>query len=247
MSGLGDIGLGLAFLAGVISFLSPCVLPLVPGYLSFVGGASLERLRDGGGWNARAALFLTSLPFVAGFSIVFITLGASASGVGRLLLAYRYEANIVAGALIVLFGLHMSGLLPIGVLLRQWTPIPAAPKTGPTGSFALGLSFAFGWTPCIGPVLGAILAAGAATASVADGVALLAAYAAGLAVPFITVALLADRLLTRLRGAGRWSRQLRAAAGGIMIAAGLLMATGALNRFGTWLLKTFPTFATLTL
>src|SRR5688572_9170371 len=172
MAELSLIGLLTAFTAGVISFLSPCVLPLVPGYVSYVAGASLEELRDGNAPRLQAAGLAAT--FVLGFSIVFVAFGASATALGSLLLAWRYELGLIAGVVVILFGLHMLGLTPL-----QWMNRDARfhLETGggrTLGALLLGIAFAFGWTPCIGPVLGAILTLGASTANVAEGATLLA-------------------------------------------------------------------------
>ena len=173
----GSIGFATAFAAGVISFLSPCVLPLVPGYLSYVAGTSLETLRDR--QSARLESLGYALCFVLGFSTVFVAFGASATALGGLLLSWRYELGIVAGIVVLLFGLHMAGLLPIHLLERE-ARFHADIKGGRVvGAFLLGLAFAFGWTPCIGPVLGVILTMSASSADLATGTALLAVYSLG--------------------------------------------------------------------
>jgi len=208
MADAANIGLAVAFAAGVISFLSPCVLPIVPGYVSYIAGESLQRRRHLHAGERLLALGLSAF-FVAGFSTVFIAFGASASAIGQLLLRYRYEANLVAGALVVAFGLFLLGAwrwLPW--LQRDLRLHPHLNAGNPLAAFVLGVAFAFGWTPCIGPVLGAILAVSAAGAS---GVDLLAAYALGLGVPFLLAALFADRiarLLGLLRGGVLLNRNL---------------------------------------
>ena len=241
MIDLSPLGLGTAFAAGVLSFLSPCVLPLVPGYLSYVTGTALDRLRDDPRARRRG-LGLAAL-FVLGFSLVFIAFGASATALGALLLTWKTELGWVAGALIVLFGLHMLGVLPIGWLERE-ARLQVDPERGRAlGAVALGAAFAFGWTPCIGPVLGAILTLGASTANVGEGTALLAVYSAGLGVPFLLAALFTDRLLGAIRRLGRLGRTLQRAAGALLVAMGLLMATGQLERLGFWLIESFPILA----
>lgn len=227
-----------AFAAGIVSFLSPCVLPIVPGYVSFVTGDSLRRrhlhVQD------RMTALGMSATFVAGFSAVFIAFGASASALGQLLLRYRYEANLVAGATVIAFGLVMLGLwrwLPW--LARDLRPHPHLHPGSPLAAFVLGLAFAFGWTPCIGPVLGAILAVSAASTS-ASGMGLLSAYALGLGVPFLATALFIDRaarLTARLR---RFGAGLQVAGGLVMVGLGIAMITGRMTAFSLWLLETFP-------
>jgi len=223
MSDIATVGVLAAFAAGIVSFLSPCVLPLVPAYVSYVAGHSFERRRHLHADERLAALGMSAL-FVAGFSAVFIAFGASASVLGQWLLRYRYEANLIAGVIVIAFGLFMLGLwryLPW--LQRDLRPHPHLARGNPFAAFVLGAAFALGWTPCIGPVLGAILAVSAAGA---NGVALLAAYALGLGVPFLLAAFFADRmarLLARLRGFGA---ALQIGGGLILVALGIAMLTG---------------------
>lgn len=241
MVDLSPLGLGTAFAAGVLSFLSPCVLPLVPGYLSYVTGTALDELRDDP--RSRRRGFGLAALFVLGFSLVFIAFGASATALGALLLTWKTELGWAAGALIILFGLHMLGVLPIAWLERE-ARLQVDPERGRAlGSVALGAAFAFGWTPCIGPVLGAILTLGASTANVGEGTALLAVYSAGLGVPFLLAALFTDRLLAAIRRLGRFGRSLQRGAGALLVAMGLLMVTGQLERLGFWLIETFPILA----
>lgn len=241
MVDLSLIGFATAFAAGVISFLSPCVLPLVPGYVSYVTGSSLDELRAGR-TETRHVMPL-AVAFVAGFSTVFVALGASATLLGQTLLAWRYELGIAAGVVIILFGLHMLGLTPFSLLQRDARLQVETTRGRAVGAYLLGLAFAFGWTPCIGPVLGAILTLGASTANLGEGTALLAVYSAGLGVPFLLAALFTDRLLTAIRRLGRLGRSLQRGAGALLVAMGLLMVTGQLERLGFWLLETFPILA----
>ena len=236
-----SIGFVTAFAAGVISFLSPCVLPLVPGYLSYVAGTSLETLRDR--QSARLEALGYAVCFVLGFSTVFVAFGASATALGGLLLSWRYELGILAGIVVLLFGLHMAGLLPIHFLERE-ARFHADIKGGRVvGAFLLGLAFAFGWTPCIGPVLGVILTMSASSADLATGTALLAVYSLGLGVPFLLAALFTDVLLERLRALSRTGRHLQRAAGVLLAVVGVLMITGQLEAMAYWLLETFPALA----
>jgi cytochrome c-type biogenesis protein len=234
----GSIGFATAFAAGVISFLSPCVLPLVPGYLSYVAGTSLETLRDR--QSARLDSLGYALCFVLGFSTVFVAFGASATALGGLLLSWRYELGILAGVVVLLFGLHMAGLLPIHLLERE-ARFHAEIKGGRVvGAFLLGLAFAFGWTPCIGPVLGVILTMSASSANLATGTALLAVYSLGLGLPFLLAALFTDVLLERLRQLTRTGRRLQRGSGVLLAVVGVLMITGQLEAMAYWLLETFP-------
>lgn len=240
MPTLSMVALGTSFAAGIISFLSPCVLPLVPGYVSYVGGRSLA-----GGTDARArmAALPLSILFVLGFSTVFVALGASATAIGQLLLAYRYETNLVSGAVIILFGLLMIGLIRWSWLQRDIRLHPDLPGANPLSAYVLGLAFALGWTPCIGPVLGAILTTGAMSATVSQGVVLLGAYSLGLGLPFLGAALFTERILRRVARLGRLGRSLQIGAGGVMVLMGVAMITGQLSALSYWLLETFPVFA----
>jgi cytochrome c-type biogenesis protein len=235
---LSLIGALTALGAGVISFLSPCVLPLVPGYLSYVAGTSLEELRDDRSTRLPAVGY--ALCFVAGFSAVFVAFGASATALGGLLLEWKYELGIIAGAVVILFGLHMLGLTPLKAMQRDIRFHLDVPGGRPAGAFFMGLAFAFGWTPCIGPVLGAILTMSAGSAHLAQGTALLAIYALGLGLPFLLAAFFTDALLRQLRRLTRAGRQLQRAAGVLLVAMGALMLTGQLEALAFWLLETFP-------
>jgi cytochrome c-type biogenesis protein len=238
MLDLTFIGLFTAFAAGVISFLSPCVLPLVPGYVSFVAGRSLEDLRDGEA--SRLQALSLSATFVLGFTVVFVALGASATALGHLLLAWRYELGMVAGVVVILFGLHMLGLTPFNLMDREARFQVEMGGGRVLSAFVLGIAFAFGWTPCIGPVLGAILTLGASTADVSKGALLLAVYSLGLGLPFLLAALFTGALLGRLRALGRAGRNLQRGAGGLLVVMGLLMVTGRLEQIAYWMLATFP-------
>ncbi len=234
------IGLASAFAAGLISFVSPCVLPLVPAYVSFIAGKSLDELQSARRWQDRLSAVWLSVWFVAGFSAIFVALGASATAASRWLLAYRYEANLVAGAIVVAFGLLLTGLIRMQWLERdhRWqTPIRGG---RPMGAFVLGVAFAFGWTPCIGPILGAILTVSASTASVGDGIYLLSIYSTGLGIPFLLAAGSVDAFVRIIRRWRRAGRILQIAAGAGMVAMGVAMITGELTAFSFWLLQTFP-------
>lgn len=238
MPAVSIAALATSFVAGIISFLSPCVLPLVPGYVSYVGGRSLAN--DGA--RARWAALPLSMLFVLGFTTVFVVLGASATALGQLLLAYRYQTNIVAGSVIVLFGLLMTGLIRWSWLQRDMRFHLDLPGARPLSAYVLGLAFALGWTPCIGPILGVILTVGAASATVGQGAVLLSVYSLGLGVPFLLAAVLTERILYRVSRLGRVGRSLQVAAGGIMVIMGVAMITGQLTVFSFWLLQTFPIF-----
>ncbi|GMR17241.1 MAG: cytochrome c biogenesis protein CcdA [Gammaproteobacteria bacterium] len=242
---LSVLALPAIFLAGVVSFFSPCVLPLVPAYVSYISGESVADMTGERPLYARLPALSLSLFFVLGFSAVFIVLGASASLLGQSLLKYRYEINIIGGGIIIVFGLFMTGLLRIPFLYRDTRFFSRLEGGGPIATFVLGLAFGFGWTPCIGPVLGTILTASAVAATLNQGIALLSVYALGLGLPFLAAALFADKFLNRLKGMRRMSKTLHIVAGIVMIATGVAMITGYLSAFGFWLLKTFPAFSAI--
>ena len=241
MTEISMVSLLASFAAGVVSFLSPCVLPLVPGYVSYVAGHSLhEQLASR---VSRLRSLRLGLLFVAGFSTVFVTFGASATALGRLLLAHRYAENLIAGIIVVVFGLTMLGMGGLPWLKRELRFHPDLPGGGAARAYMLGLAFAFGWTPCIGPVLGTILTAGAVSATVAQGTVLLAVYSAGLAIPFLAATLITARFITRVRALGRMGRALQIGAGALVVVLGVAMITNRLSTVSYWLLDTFPALA----
>lgn len=242
MSGVSGIGLLTSFGAGVISFLSPCVLPLVPGYVSYVAGDALTVSEEPP--RKLAALGL-SLCFVLGFSTVFVLLGASATSIGQLLLSYRYEANLVGGAIVILLGLFMMGLAEIPWLQREFRMHLDLGGGRPLAAYVIGIAFALGWTPCIGPVLGAILTTSAVAATVFQGVVLLSFYSLGLGLPFLAAAVFTDSLMLRIGVFRRLGRSLQLAAGAVVTAMGVAMVTGELTSFSYWLLDTFPILSRL--
>src|SRR5438105_6648212 len=242
MSGVSGIGLLTSFGAAVISFLSPCVLPLVPGYVSYVAGDALTVSEEPP--RKLAALGL-SLCFVLGFSTVFVLLGASSTSIGQLLLSYRYEANLVGGALVILLGLFMMGLAEIPWLQRELRMHLDLGGGRPLAAYVIGIAFALGWTPCIGPVLGAILTTSAVAAPVFQGVILLSFYSLGLGLPFLAAAVFTDSLMRRIGIFRRLGRSLQLAAGAVFTAMGVAMVTGELTSFFYWLLDTFPILARL--
>lgn len=241
MSGISNIGLVTAFSAGMISFLSPCVLPLVPGYVSYISGHTLDR-RDRAGID-RVSTLLLSTCFVLGFSTIFVALGATATTFSRLLLSYRYEATLIGGAIVILFGVFMTGLVPLPWLQRDLRFHGNIRGGRPIGAYLLGLTFGFGWTPCIGPVLGAILTVSALSSTASTGIALLTVYSIGLGVPFLLSAAFADSLMKRLKTMRRLGRTLQVGAGGVMIAMGIAMITGMMSTFSFWLLENVPMLA----
>jgi cytochrome c-type biogenesis protein len=243
MSDISTLGIATAFAAGTVSFLSPCVLPLVPGYVSYVAGDSIAQSRGPASPAQRLSAFSLSVCFVLGFSTIFIILGASATVLGQLLLRYQYEMNILGGIVVITFGLFMTGLLKFPWLERDVRFHGKIGGARPIAAYLLGLAFGFGWTPCIGPVLAAILILSAATATVSSGIALLSAYSLGLGIPFLAAAVFTGALVNRPRALSRSGRPLQIVAGLIMIIMGLAMVTGQLSVFALWLLNTFPAFS----
>lgn len=229
-----------AFVAGLVSFLSPCVLPLVPGYVSLISGVGVEELKTQEASLLRKVM-LNSLAFIAGFTIVFVTLGAISTEVGQLAAQYKAVLARVAGILIIVFGLHLTGIMPIKLLYSDKRLHGVKGGSTPWGAFVVGFAFAFGWTPCVGPILSVILGFAAAQDSVSKGIWLLTIYSLGLAVPFLLTSLGIERFL---KFYGRFRRHMHAleiASGGLLIALGLLLVFGkftilaryfsALNRF----------------
>lgn len=236
-------GLLTAFMAGMVSFLSPCVLPLVPGYVSYVAGTTAGSAATP---SSRLTTLGLGMCFVLGFATVFVAMGAGASALSQTLLRYRYEAGIVGGVVVILFGLITAGLLRLMPLQRDLRFMPKLRGGTPLSAYVLGLAFAFGWTPCIGPVLGAILAI-TATGDISHlGILLLATYAAGLGVPFLLVAAFADAFLRGpFRTLRRFGAMLQLVAGGVMVVMGVAMITGHLTDFATLMLQFFPGLGTI--
>jgi cytochrome c-type biogenesis protein len=245
MNELSALTFTTAFAAGIVSFLSPCVLPLVPGYMSYVAGDALAHDHHDGSRVQRLSAIGLSLCFVAGFSTVFVALGAGATALGQLLLRYKYEANIVAGVIVIVFGLFMAGALKLSWLQRDLRFHVGIKGGRPLGAYLIGVAFAFGWAPCIGPVLGAILTVSAVAATVASGTALLAAYSLGLGLPFLATAIYTDKLLAWLKSVRRIGRWLQVGAGASMVLMGVAMITGMLTTFSFLLLETFPALGTI--
>jgi cytochrome c-type biogenesis protein len=230
-----------AFLAGLLSFLSPCVLPLVPPYLCFITGASLDDLtKTGVAQTGRTVL--ASLLFVAGFTTVFVLLGATASAASQLLRDHLPLLARIAGIVIILMGLHFLGVFRLAFLNREKRYHHASRPAGLIGAYVVGLAFAFGWTPCIGPVLATILAVAASEESVAKGAVLLAIYSAGLGLPFILSALGVDRFLGFLKRFAKHLGAVEKAMGALLVLAGIAFLTGLHQSFAYWLLETFPIF-----
>lgn len=232
-----------ALMAGTISFLSPCVLPIVPPYLAYMSGVSMSELTDEK--TARRKATIAALFFVLGLSTVFLFLGFTASLFGAFFLQNQDIFSKIAGGVVFVFGLHFLGVLRIPFLDRE-----ARIETGETGgsafgAYVLGLAFAFGWTPCIGPQLGAILSLAAGEASVARGTLLLGIYAAGLGIPFLLAAIFINRAMTVMNKLKRHMKLIEKIMGGLLLFVGTMLLTGAFSNFSYWLLETFPALATL--
>ena len=232
----------LAFLAGVISFLSPCVLPIVPPYLAYMSGISLAEATDN---NKAVSIFLPAVFFVLGLSTVFLILGFTASALGTVFLSYQDTLITISGILVMGFGLHFLGILRIGFLEREARFEASSQNGSAFGAYVLGLAFAFGWTPCIGPQLASILTLAASEGSVARGTTLLGVYALGLGVPFLLVALFLSRLSATLTWLKRHMQIIERLMGLLLWTIGLMMLTGGFADFSFWILDTFPSLANL--
>jgi cytochrome c-type biogenesis protein len=235
------IHLGVA-LAGLVSFLSPCVLPLVPPYLGYLSGASLEAMSEGAEGDAdrwqrvvRAALL-----FVLGFTTVFVALGAGASMLGQWVQTHKAQLSLVAGITIIGFGVHFLGILRVPLLYRQARFRLPTPGASLAGAYVMGLAFAFGWTPCIGPVLATVLAVAANEASLGAGVRLLFVYSLGLGIPFVLAAVALGPFLALMQRMRRHLRHVEMVMGALLVATGVLMLTGSLNWLGQWLIENVP-------
>lgn len=231
----GGMGLAIAFGAGLLSFLSPCVLPLIPSYVTFITGLSLEDVT-----KARRTALIHSLLFIAGFTLIFLALGATATTVGRLLLSQRFWLSRIGGGLVIVFGLYLLGVLNITAFMRERRVHLHDKPVGYLGSVLVGIAFGAGWSPCIGPILGAILTFTASEADYKRGLLLLLAYSMGLAVPFLVAALAVERFLAlfkRLKSQMVWVQRI---AGVLLIAVGLLMITNYLTILSSWMQNFTP-------
>ena len=237
-----EVTVGAAFLAGLLSFVSPCVLPLVPPYMCFLTGASLEQItgEEGEDKVPVADVLPPALAFVAGFATVFVALGASASAAGQLLRDHLNLLAQIAGVAIIIMGLHFLGVFRLALLSREARYHHDSKPAGLLGAFAIGLAFAFGWTPCIGPVLAPILGIAASEDSVGAGAALLAVYSAGLGVPFLLAALGIRQFLAFLKRFRRHFAMVERVMGGLLVVTGMVFLSGGLQTASYWLLETFP-------
>lgn len=235
-----------AFVAGIISFVSPCVLPLVPPYLGFLAGASLDELTgEGEGKADPRRVFMTALLFVLGFSTVFISLGASASLIGQFVTQHVQTLAYIAGAIIIVMGLHFLGVFRIGLLYREARFHVDRKPAGFLGAYVIGLAFAFGWTPCVGPILAAILFIAGSEDTVYRGAYLLASYSLGLGVPFLAAALFAGPFMKFMSQFKRHMMTVERAMGVLLIVTGVAFMTGQMAALSYWLLEAFPQFASV--
>ena len=232
-----SLGVTISFTAGLLSFLSPCVLPLIPSYVSFITGLSLEDVQ-----RSRRVAVIHSLLFILGFTLIFLALGATATVLGRLLLRHRDWVGRVGGVLVIVLGLYLLGVFNVGVLARERRVHIADKPLGYLGTVLVGMAFAAGWTPCIGPILGGVLTYTASSADLDRGLLLLFAYSLGLALPFLLAAMMIDRFMSlfrRYRGALVWTSR---ASGALLVLVGLLMLTGSMTALTGWLQGMTPDF-----
>ncbi|HYT74559.1 MAG TPA: cytochrome c biogenesis protein CcdA [Vicinamibacterales bacterium] len=238
-----NVSLLAAFAAGFLSFVSPCVLPLIPGYISFVSGISVEEMRgDVAPSTSRLQIFFTSLAFVVGFSIVFVTLGASATAVGKFLFARLPLFSKIAGVILIIFGLHTMGVFRLAFLETEKRIHSQRKPAGPFGAMLVGIAFAFGWTPCIGPILGGILAIAGSRNSVAQGVTLLAVYSLGLGIPFLITSLAINQFFGAAKRIRKYYHAIELTSGALLIAIGVLIISGELTIITRFLQPYLPSF-----
>jgi len=232
-----------AFAAGFLSFVSPCVLPLIPGYISFVSGISVDEMRgDMAPATSRLQVFLTSLAFVIGFSIVFVALGASATAIGKFMFTKLPLLSKIAGVILIVFGLHTMGVFRLAFLETEKRVHSQRKPAGPLGALLVGVAFAFGWTPCIGPILGGILAIAGSKNSVTEGVTLLAVYSLGLGIPFLLTSLAINQFFNAAKRIRKHYHAIEVASGALLIIIGVLIVTGQLTIITRYLQPYLPTF-----
>jgi cytochrome c-type biogenesis protein len=236
---MAEVSYPVAAFAGLLSFISPCVLPLVPPYLSYLAGETLEELTGDAGRNVNRRVLVAALCFVLGFSTVFVSLGASASIVGQVVRSYIGLLSTAAGIVIILMGLHFLGVFRIPLLYRE-ARLDVPKPAGALGAYVMGLAFAFGWTPCIGPILAAILSLAGSEENVGRGAMLLAVYSAGLGVPFLLAAFAMRPFVGLLKRMRSRMHLVEKVMGGFLVLTGIAFLTGTINNVGTWLLETFP-------
>jgi cytochrome c-type biogenesis protein len=238
---MADVSFPAAFGAGLLSFISPCVLPLAAPYLCYLAGASVEALADESETKARRDILITAVLFVAGFSTVFVGLGATASALGELLRQWSHALSIAAGIGVILMGLHFLGLFRIGAMLRE-KRVEIEKPAGLWSAYPMGFAFALGWTPCIGPILATILAVAGSRDTVASGAALLAVYSLGLGLPFILAAAAIGPFIRASRHMRKQFGRIEKAVGVLLVATGVAFLTGGFQSVSIWLIETFPQF-----
>jgi cytochrome c-type biogenesis protein len=240
---MGDnVSLYAAFGAGFLSFISPCVLPLIPGYLSFVSGVSLDEMRGDAAGAARRQVLVTSAAFVLGFSLVFIALGASASAIGKFLFSYDKIIGKVAGILVIIFGLHTMGLFRLRFLETEKRMHAGAKPKSLLGAVVVGMAFGFGWTPCIGPILSGILLLAGSKETIREGVVMLTFYSLGLGVPFLLTALAVNKFFAASGRIRRHYRAIELISGGLLVFIGVLLLTNQMTLIVRFLTPYLPTF-----
>lgn len=241
-----DVTIGGALLAGLLSFVSPCVLPIVPPYLAWLAGVSFDQLKDEhAGGTRRMRIFLSATLFVLGFTTVFVALGATASMIGKTITQYFDALSVLAGIVIIVMGLHFLGVFRIALLFREARVQVKHKPVGLLGAYVIGLAFAFGWTPCVGPVLAAILFVAGFTGNAVRGAMLLAVYSLGIGIPFLLAAAFAGPFLRWAAGFRKHMATVEKVMGGLLVATGLLFVTGKMSAISYWLLKTFPAFQSI--
>ena len=240
---LEEVSLLAAFVAGFLSFVSPCVLPLIPGYISFISGLTLEEMQsEEAASAARRQVLFASLWFVLGFSVVFVAFGASASAIGKLLSQYKDVLGKVAGVVLIVLGLHTMGVFRLRFLEAEKRVHTNRKPTGPLGAFLIGLAFAFGWTPCIGPILGGILAIASSKQTVGEGIQLLAVYSLGLGIPFLLTAMAINQFFAATKRIRRYYHAIELVSGALIIAIGLLLFFDQFTLITQFLDPYLPTF-----
>jgi cytochrome c-type biogenesis protein len=238
-----EVTLLAAFAAGFLSFVSPCVLPLIPGYISFISGLTLEEMQGKAeAKSSRASVLLASSAFVLGFTVIFVALGASASAIGKWMYAQSPILEKIAGTILVILGLHMMGVFRIRLLDSDKRIHTQQKPAGPVGAFLVGMAFAFAWTPCIGPILGGILAMAASRDSVGEGMQMLAVYSLGLGVPFLLTSVAIDRFFSAAARIRRHYRAIELVSGGLLILVGLLIFFDQFTLIAKYLTPYLPTF-----
>jgi len=245
--GVFDVSFGAAALAGLISFLSPCVLPLVPAYLCFVAGTSLDKLLDDDAvdQNLKKRVVISAFFFVLGFTTVFVIMGASASAINRIVFDHIDIISKVAGGVIIIFGLHYMGLFRFAFLQREMRFNPDKTPAGIIGAYLIGLAFAFGWTPCVGPILATILTLAASSDSLGYGISLLTVYSLGLGIPFMAAALAIEPFMNFLKRFRSHIHKIEIGAGVLLVATGFLIMTDSLASISYYILELVPALGEL--